>query len=144
MIIDQNIVLYANNKKVSPVVNMVQGDTGRRLVCKIEGLALTSSMSAMMWFERPDGSVYSKSGTVSTASQQITVELSAAGGALTQVGEVKAQLKIMNSGAVVSTFEFLIVVHRNESGTATTEDITWRDQVIADINEFIGSFEELL
>lgn len=133
MAITQTIHLHAGDMGVTPMIHAVQGDTGRILSLVLEDYTLISGTSATCWFTRPDGSKYSKSGTISVTYNTVTVDLSAQGGALTQVGSVKSQLVLTYSGAVVSTFDFIIVVEESEAGTAVQADVDWKTSLQADL-----------
>lgn len=133
----QAIYLNADRKQTTPVVHMVQGDTGRELECHITDLVLTGTDSAAIWCERPDGSVWSTLGTI---SGNVATFALGSGGPLTQAGSVKAQVKITSADTnVVSTFNLVIEVHENVSGTATQEDLDWKSQVVADLQTEIDA-----
>ena len=133
----QTIYLNADRKQTTPVVHMVQGDTGRELECHVQDRVLTGTDSAAIWCERPDGSVWSAAGTVANNAATFAF---GSGGPLTQVGNVKAQVKITDSNSkVVSTFDLIIVVHENVSGTSTQQDETWRDGLTASLQASIAA-----
>ena len=133
----QAIYLNADRKQTTPVVHMVQGDTGRELECHITDLVLTWTDSAAIWCERPDGSVWAALGTI---SGNVATFALGSGGPLTQAGSVKAQVKITDTNSlVVSTFDLIIEVHENVSGISTPADETWRDSLATSLQADIDS-----
>ena len=133
----QTIYLNTDRKQTTPVVHMVQGDTGRELECHITDMVLTGTDSAAIWCERPDGSVWSASGTISNNAATFAFP---AGGPLNKIGQVKTQVKITDTNSlVVSTFDLIIEVHENVSGISTPADETWRDGLTASLQADISS-----
>lgn len=133
----QTIYLNADRKQTTPVVHMVQGDTGRELECHIQDRVLTGTDSAAIWCERPDGSVWSAVGTISGNAATFAL---GSGGPLNQAGSVKAQVKITDTNSlVISTFDLIIEVHENVSGQSTPADETWRDSLTASLQADIDS-----
>lgn len=133
----QAIYLNADRKQTTPVVHMVQGDTGRELECHITDRVLTGTDSAAIWCERPDGSVWSAVGTISNNAATFAFP---AGGPLNKAGQVKTQVKITDTNSlVVSTFDLIIEVHENVSGISTPADETWRDSLAASLQADIDS-----
>lgn len=133
----QTIYLNTDRKQTTPVVHMVQGDTGRELECHITDMVLTGTDSAAIWCERPDGSVWSASGTISNNAATFALP---AGGPLNKVGQVKTQVKITDTNSlVVSTFDLIIEVHENVSGISTPADESWRDSLAASLQSDISS-----
>lgn len=133
----QTIYLNTDRKQTTPVVHMVQGDTGRELECHITDRVLTGTDSAAIWCERPDGSVWSAVGTI---SGNVATFALGSGGPLNQAGQVKTQVKITDTNSlVVSTFDLVIEVHQNVSGQSTPADETWRDSLAASLQADIDS-----
>lgn len=133
----QTIYLNSDRKQTTPVIHMVQGDTGRELECHITDMILTGTDSATLWCERPDGSVWSAAGTISNNAATFALP---AGGPLNKVGQVRSQVKITDTNSlVVSTFDLIIQVHENVSGIATPADESWRDSLAASLQSDISS-----
>lgn len=131
---NQDIYLSMDRNGAVPRMEAVQGDTGRSVLCRFADFSLVSGDTAACWFERPNGTRFTQSGIVDATEQTVTVNL-VENGPLTQAGRVKAQLEITRSGSIVSSFVFEIYVEEKISGAATQEDLTWRDEVIAEIGD---------
>lgn len=134
----QSILLNATEKGTLQTVHAIQGDTGRVFRCIVDGLTIESGSSATLWVERPDGSTWTKVGTISGNSIDFAITT---GGALTRVGTARGQVAITHANAVVSTFEFNIEVHANISGTSTQQDETWRNQLTASLQTQIENLD---
>lgn len=133
---NQDIYLSMDRNGAVPRMEAVQGDTGRSVLCRFADFALVSGDTAACWFERPNGTLFTQGGTVDATEQTVTVAL-VENGPLTQAGKVKAQLEITRSGSVVSSFVFEIYVEEKISGAATQEDLTWRDEVIEEVESHL-------
>ncbi|CAJ0596529.1 unnamed protein product [Cylicocyclus nassatus] len=119
-------------------IHAVQGDTGRTIECVVSGTTIENGSSAVLWVERPNGSVWSVVGSITGNTISFDIP---SGGAFTQIGTAKAQAKITYVDTVTSTFEFVIEVHENISGTPTQEDESWRDQLTASLQGQIGTLD---
>lgn len=134
----QTIKCDVNNKGTLQTIHAVQGDTGRTIECVVSGTTIENGSSAVLWVERPNGSVWSVVGSITGNTISFDIP---SGGAFTQIGTAKAQAKITYGDTVTSTFEFVIEVHENISGTPTQEDESWRDQLTASLQGQIGTLD---
>lgn len=119
MAVSQEVILYNKTYTVPPVINAVQNDTDRQVVAKLGDFTLASGMTAKLSFHRPDDTHYETTGTVSVANNTVTAELDQA---LTQVGVVKAQIKVTESSGLGSTFTFVIKVQEDVAGEVTPQE----------------------
>ena len=110
--IEQRILVNSGYKTVTPVVHMVQNDTGRTLVCELADYVLTDAgTGASLLCVRPNGTYYSYSGTLNFQENTVTVDMSDEGGALSQAGVVKAQLMLTDSNDLrIKSYDIKIVV----------------------------------
>lgn len=136
--IEQIIRVTQDLYGVTPVVHMVQGDTGRTLKCVVADYAFTGTETVSLMCLRPDKTVYRYDGTVDTSDNSANFELNVEGGALTQVGVVAAQVITVLNGAIVASFAINVIVHEVVGGEATEEDITFLMQLQEQLNEWIA------
>lgn len=133
--IHQKVYVTADKFGIPPTVHMVQGDTGRVLDAEYKDYTLTGSESATLLCERPNGTHYIYSGTISTESNEASFEMDAQEGALTRDGIVKAQVILTKDGEVVSSFDVNIAVEKSRGGVLTEDDVTYVTQMIRKIDE---------
>ena len=136
--IEQIIRVTQDLYGVTPVVHMVQGDTGRTLKCVVADYAFTGAETVSLMCLRPDKSVYRYDGTVDTSDNSASFDLNVSGGALTQAGVVAAQVITVLNGAIVASFAINVIVHEVVGGEATEEDITFLMQLQEQLNEWIA------
>lgn len=136
--IEQIIRVTQDLYGVTPVVHMVQGDTGRTLKCVVADYAFTGAETVSLMCLRPDKTVYRYDGTVDTSDNSANFDLNVAGGALTQAGVVAAQVITVLNGAIVASFAINVIVHEVVGGEATEEDITFLMQLQEQLNEWIA------
>lgn len=109
MAILQQITLFTAKYGTTPKIYAVEGDTDRDLVAEIGDLTLTGTMTAKLWYFRPDGVRDSVNGTIDTVANTVTAQID---NAITEEGRVFCQAKITASGNVVSTYTFHIIVQK--------------------------------
>lgn len=111
--ITQEIHLKAAIYGIPPVVHMVQGDSGRELSMVLDDMELNASYDAVLAIHRPDDSYYEQDATVVFVANSVTAP---AYQAITKPGKVECQLKISDSDELLSTFDFIIIVHESVVG----------------------------
>lgn len=110
----QTINLTQNNFKMSPVVYMVQNDTGRSLKMILDDVTLAGTETGAVAIRRSDGSYYTITATLVAADNAFTIE---ADQALTQPGKTECQLKVTDSNNdVISSYTFIIMVQPSTDG----------------------------
>lgn len=114
----QVVHLSRTEYRIPPNVRAVQGDDGRTIKMIIDDETLASGMTAMLCFQRPNGTEYDVAATLVLADNAFTADMTQG---LTQAGNVKAQLSVTQSGKHVSTFLFYIIVQPSVSGEVTQE-----------------------
>lgn len=108
----REIRLQALNKGVTPVVHMVQGDTGRVLRMYPEDMSATLFQSAVLAVHRPDDSYYSITCDFDD-KDYFDADMTQA---LTRPGRVACQLKVSYSADLVSTYTFYVMVEPSTDG----------------------------
>lgn len=108
----REIRLQALNKGVTPVVHMVQGDTGRVLRMYPEDMSAASFQSAVLAVHRPDDSYYSITCDFDD-KDYFDADMTQA---LTRPGRVACQLKVSYSADMVSTYTFYVIVEPSTDG----------------------------
>lgn len=108
----REIRLQALNKGVTPVVHMVQGDTGRVLRMYPEDMSATLFQSAVLAVHRPDDSYYSITCDFDD-KDYFDADMTQA---LTRPGRVACQLKVSYSADLVSTYTFYVMVESSTDG----------------------------
>lgn len=115
----QMINLTQVSWKIPATVHGVQGDTGRTLRMIIDDVTVNSNMSGSLAFERSDGTHYEVAATTEVGTNSFSANIAQA---LTQAGETHCQLKITDSNGIVSTYTFVILVHKDASGEPTEQE----------------------
>lgn len=110
MALTQKVKVSVANFGTVPVIHAVEGDTGREVETEFLDLTLTSSMTAELWYLRTDGVRGHVAGTVDDSTNTVTAEID---DAITKAGQVPVQIKVTDSGELVSCFAFLIIVQSN-------------------------------
>lgn len=138
--LNQIIQVTLGHHEVTPIVHMVQTDTGRTLRCIVKDYMFDPTDGVALICMRPDGSVFSYSGTVDTAVNSADFDLDLDGGALSQAGTVACHVIVTDTlGDVVSSFRLNIIVHEVIGGEATPDDITFLDGLQAQLTAWMAS-----
>lgn len=142
--LNQRVKVSSSTYLAPPIVNAVQNDSGRVLICEPFDYTITGSETATLICRRPDGTIFTYTGTVNAADNDVAVPLAAEGGALTQVGDVDAELILTASGSTVTTFKITIRVQEDISGEATPEEKTFVQQLVADVDAAFAQYQAAL
>ena len=114
MALTQVIHLTQETYGLPPVVHMVQGDTGRRLMMVIDDVELSGNPTATLYWMRSDLSHYSNNAEYDSQNNAFIADVSQA---LTQPSNTQCQLKVMDdNNLVVSTYTFIINVQMDVDG----------------------------
>lgn len=138
--IEQRIKCNFGDYAVPGVAHAVQGDTARRFIFEPEDYQIAGNETVALFCVRPDGTAFSYAGTCDSATNTITINLTAEGGALTQAGVVAAQIVMTVTGGDVKSFKIGIIVEEALGGEATQEDITFLEGLQAQLDAAIGNF----
>ena len=138
--VEQRIKCSFGEYAVPAVVHAVQGDTGRKFIFEPSDYQIVGNETVALFCVRPSGSAYSYAGTCDSATNTITFNLTASGGALTQAGVVAAQVVMTMTGGGVKCFKLGIIVEEALGGEASAEDVTFLEGLQEQLDEAIGNF----
>lgn len=110
---DQEVRLRAATYGIPPIVHMVQGDNGRSLKMILEDFEVEDYYDCVVAIHRPDDSYYEIEGMAIPAGNYVSAP---AYQAITRPGKVECQLKVSMPGMLISTFDFVIMVHESVVG----------------------------
>lgn len=125
------------SQTVPVIVNAVQGDTGRNILFTVTDYAIPEDATATYYIQKPSGAAIYNSATIS--GNTILCELTAQ--ALAEAGENPGQVRILLSGEVVTSFDFILMVKpfRGIDATQSTTEMNIFDQAVEQAEEEIGS-----
>lgn len=134
----QTVQLRYTTNDFPPVVYMVQGDTGRQLVCQILDYNVPAGSSATLLTTRANGTFITNPGTIDGNS--VTIDI--ANGVLNHAGTISNQLLITDSDTkTVRSFSFIIRCQKNDDGEATPEDISFLANLRSELESDFQSLE---
>lgn len=142
--LNQRVKVSSSTYLAPPIVNMVQNDSGRVLICEPFDYTITGAETATLICRRPDDTIFTYTGTVNAADNDVSIPMATEGGALTQVGDVDAELILTASGSTVTTFKITIRVQEDISGEATPEEKTFVQQLVADVDAAFAQYQAAL
>lgn len=142
--LNQRIKVSSSTYLAPPIVNMVQNDSGRVLVCEPFDYQITGAETATLICRRPDDTIFTYTGTVNAADNDVSIPMATEGGALTQVGDVDAELILTASGATITSFKITIRVQEDISGEATPEEKTFVAQLVAEVDASFAEYQAAL
>ena len=118
------------SQTVPVIVNAVQGDTGRNILFTVTDYTIPENATATYYIQKPSGAAIYNSATIS--GNTILCELTAQ--ALAEAGENPGQVRILLSGEVVTSFDFILMVKpfRGIDATQSTTEMNIFDQAVAD------------
>ena len=140
--VEQRIKANVGVYSVPAIVHAVQEDTARLFIFELEDYQIDGTETASLMCVRPDGSAFSYAGVVDSDTNTVAVPLYQEGGALSQVGNVAAQLVLAFDGAVLCSFKMGVIVEEKIGGEATQDDITFLAGLQAQLDQAIGQFVE--
>ena len=118
MSVTMTVNLYQIKRGIVPQLEAVQYDTGRLVQMFLVDSTLNSNCTATLGFVRPDRTTYAVNAPINVSKNAAYAQLDQA---LTQDGIVECQLKIAESGEIVSTYNFKINVIKSVTGSITQE-----------------------
>lgn len=117
----QKINLRMANQDATPIVALVQNDTGREIECNILDFDIPAGATSKLWIIKPSGKVASCDGTIS--GNMVTVALTDQ--VVAEDGMCVAQLKITKDGKTLSSF----TMHFNFEEDASTNGIISQEEI---------------
>ena len=118
MSVTTTVNLYQVKRGIVPQIEAVQYDTRRLIQMILTDTTLNSNCSASLGFVRPNGTTYLVNAPINVSKNSAYAQMDQA---LTQPGVVKCQLKVSESGEIVSTYNFKINVIKSVTGSITEE-----------------------
>lgn len=134
----QKINLRMANQNATPIVNLVQNDTGREIECNILDFDIPAGATSKLWLIKPSGKVASCNGTIS--GNVVTVALTDQ--AVAEKGMCVAQLKITKNGKTLSSFtmHFNFEEDASTNGIISQEDIKLVETFIAEQKKKLDAY----
>ena len=118
----KNIDIYAINKKPIKVIDVVQYDTGIRLVFNVKDFTIPVDSTATLYVQKPSGKFVYQEENITVADNAITVNLE--NQALTEHGKVPYQVTISSESDTITTFTGLILVEKSLKDAGAIESKT--------------------
>lgn len=119
-----------------PIIQAVQGDSGRNIVFEISDYTIPTGAEATMYIKKPSGNQIYNSCTIS--GNTIGAELTAQ--CLAEHGENFGQVRITKSGEILTSFDFVLLVQRflGDAAVESTNEATVFDQLVEQAAEYIS------
>ena len=118
----KNIDIYAINKKPVKVIDVVQYDTGIRLVFNVKDYTIPADSTATLYVQKPSGKFVYQEENITVADNTIIVNLE--NQALTEYGKVPYQVTISSESDTITTFTGLMIVERSLKDAGAVESKT--------------------
>ena len=108
MIVSKKLSINTQSIKATPVVKVVQDDSGRQLVIKLNDLDLESTYSARIYARKPSGLIVYNDLTVDAAANTVTADIT--NQMIAETGDTVAQVIVTHSEETVTSFAFILQV----------------------------------
>lgn len=149
------VALDLVQRGADPVIHVVQGDTGTRVLelgfyAAGVAWAIPEGVSLAMRFRKPDGTqgIYTKlpdntdAATISTTDRsKATFKL--APQTMTVAGDVKADLAVTSVDQVIASFPIILRVHENPAGDQPESEDYYAYPTLGDINAELDKLDKL-
>lgn len=139
MEIIHTVRINVKRKNFAPKIDCVQNGNSYKIDAIIEGLTLTSGMTAMIFVKKPSGKVVYQVATITPETNSISVKLK--NQSVIESGISVAQFQIMEGAETVTTFDIDLVVERSvaeESAEESKNILEGLDELIAGAIANIG------
>ena len=133
-----NSTLSYERQTVPPIIPAVQGDTGRNVSFKISDYEIPEGAEAAFYIQKPSGAaIYNTAEIIS--SNQLLVPLDAQ--CLAEAGENFGQVRILDDGEVITSFDFILLVKpfRGIDAVESQTEMNIFDQAVEQAMEEIGT-----
>lgn len=116
-----------------PIVQVVQGDSGRSLSCVLADYAIPSGAVATYYVQKPSGSAVYNAAAIE--GNTVTVDLTAQ--ALAEAGECPLQVRLELSEEFLTSFDVILAVQpfRGIEATESTSEMNIFDQAVEHARE---------
>lgn len=137
MITTTSTISY-ERQAVPPIIPVVQGDSGRNVSFTLSDYTIPTGSTANFYIQKPSGAAIYNSATV-VSPTNVLVELDAQ--CLAEYGENYGQIRVINDGEVVTSFDFILLVKpfRGIDATESTTEMNIFDQAVGQAIEEISS-----
>ena len=102
MIVSKKISINTQSIKAIPVVKVVQDDSGRQLVIKMNDMDLESTYSARIYARKPSGLIVYNDLTVDAEANTVTADIT--NQMIAETGDTVAQVIVTHSEETVTSF----------------------------------------
>lgn len=140
----QHVALKSDVKGVTPIIHMVQRDSGRQLRVNLDRDISQSSVCSFV-ARKPSGlSIYDPA-TYDSNTKQVVVNIT--NQVLAEEGIVNAQIQIADSDGIVSTFKFNIDVEkslRDDDAIESSNEFKAIESIQLDLSETKSMFENAM
>lgn len=131
--ITTNIEICVASQIAPPIVQVVQGDSGRSLSCVLADYAIPSGAVATYYVQKPSGHAVYNAATID--GNTVTVDLTAQ--ALAEAGECPLQVRLALSGEYLTSFDVILAVQpfRGIAAAESTTEMNIFDEAVAHARE---------
>lgn len=118
------------NQIVPPLVNAVQGDTGRNILFTISDYEIPAGATATFYIQKPSKEAVYNTAVIDASNNTVEIELTAQ--CLAEYGENFGQIRIMLDGEVITSFDFILLVKtfRGIDAIESTSETNIFDQAV--------------
>ena len=124
---------------VPPIIQAVQGDSGRNILFNISDYAIPEGAEAYFYIQKPSGNaIYNAAEIISSGSVNIPLDTQC----LAERGENYGQVRIVLDGVVVTSFDFILNIKsfRGDEAIESETEMDIFDRVIEQAKEEIEEF----
>lgn len=131
--INTEVQINLSSQVATPIIQAVQGDTGRSVTFVLSDLVIPSGAEATYYVAKPSGECVYNVATIS--GNNIICDLTAQ--SLAEVGENNMQIRVLADGKVVTSFEALLMVRAfiGDSSVESSTESTVFDQYFENAKE---------
>lgn len=139
-------VRLLKKRLTSPVIDVVQYDTGIQLVFSLVDFDIPSGTTATLYVQKRSGKFVYQEKDITVSGNQITIDLE--NQALTEHGETKYQIMLKNGSDTVTTFAGVLRIEKSLADSNAVESktvIRAFDEAVADhVAEFQSKAEQIV
>lgn len=146
MKVQKHIEVRLLKKRLIPVIDVVQYDTGVQLVFSLVDFDIPSGTSATLYVQKRSGKFVYQEKDITISGNEITIDLE--NQALTEHGEAKYQIMLQNGTDTVTTFAGILRIEKSLADANAVESktvIRAFDEAVADhVAEFQTKAEQIV
>ena len=122
MKVQKFIEVRLTKKRMTPIIDAVQYDTGVQIVFSLVDFDIPSSTSATLYVQKRSGKFVYQEKNITISGNDITVNLE--NQALTEHGEMKYQIKLKNGTDTITTFTGILRIEKSLADANAVESKT--------------------